>query len=143
MKNITIQLIKKTSERLYFIDTEYLVRGIGKRAIIVTMNARFEDLVESVSLENLAVICAKYAASKGYKRVIAEEGGDYNDHLLIGNISQWSRHADELIYERNHLHVLMKCGHSCYDYSNIDLDDREYEAKIQATHYPYGEFEFV
>jgi len=135
MKKVNIEKINKKSRFSKYPGDKYLVRGIGKRAIIVSINFDFDDLIEPISLENLILICAEHASLKGYKKIIVVQSGDYNDHASVGNISQWN--------EKTNLHTLIKCGHSSYDYSYVNWGDRDHDIKVQQTHYQFNEFEFV
>ena len=85
MSNITVTA-KKT--QLKEIDS-FLVRGIGKRSIVVAIR-HFAAVIFPISKEEIAIHAAKHAVAKGWKKVIVEPDEMYGEYAECFNIQSFT-----------------------------------------------------
>ena len=88
MSNITVTVKKN---QLKEIDA-FLVRGIGKRAIVVAVR-HFPAVVYPISKEEIAIHAAKHAAANGWKKVFVEPDEMCGEYAECFNAQSFTNHC--------------------------------------------------
>lgn len=81
-QSITVEQVKNITNH----GKTFLVRGIGKRAILTHVNPFFVS--NSLSVQDIALAAASVANKYGWKKVIVEPDSGYGEYAEAHNTSQ-------------------------------------------------------